>query len=186
MTRADFIQQYDQRNLFTIDSEAMVRADSVPMQNAMREICSQPGFEKHLEKTLRRLDDLESLARTRELVLKDLVKGGSYKANVSESAGLGKSVDISYVKGWTGWWSWVRNKGCADPRKFDVVQMFVNIYQLSDNPVQRICSFECKVTWLLVFQVKMDNLVLWLYTPKDIWRTWTILTTKLKKDLFPI
>jgi len=105
MTRADFIQQYDQRNLFTIDSEAMVRADSVPMQNAMREICSQPGFEKHLEKTLRRLDDLESLARTRELVLKDLVKGGSYKANVSESAGLGKSVDISYVKGWTGWWS---------------------------------------------------------------------------------
>lgn len=84
MTRPDFIQQYDQRNLFTIDSEAMVRADSVPMQNAMREICSQPGFDLHLEKTLRRLDELERLARTREIVLKDLVQGGNYKAEIKQ------------------------------------------------------------------------------------------------------
>jgi len=30
MTRADFIQSYDQVNLFTIDSRAMVRAGSCP------------------------------------------------------------------------------------------------------------------------------------------------------------
>lgn len=43
MTRADFIQQYDHDNVFTIDSRARVRADSVPMMNAFREICAQPG-----------------------------------------------------------------------------------------------------------------------------------------------
>jgi hypothetical protein len=40
MTRADFIQSYDSINIFTIDSRAMVRADSVPMMNAFREICA--------------------------------------------------------------------------------------------------------------------------------------------------
>ena len=44
MTRADFIQLYDHDNIFTIDSRAMVRADSVPMMNAFREICAEPGF----------------------------------------------------------------------------------------------------------------------------------------------
>ena len=104
MTRADFIQQYDQRNLFTIDSEAMVRADSVPMQNAFREICSQPGFEEHLEKTLLRLDELESLARTRELVIKDLSKGGGYEAELSEGVDGSKSVNISLKKDPSRWW----------------------------------------------------------------------------------
>lgn len=41
MTRADFIQSYDAINIFTIDSRAMVRADSVPMMNAFREICAE-------------------------------------------------------------------------------------------------------------------------------------------------
>lgn len=41
MTRADFIQSYDAINIFTIDSKAMVRADSVPMMNAFREICAE-------------------------------------------------------------------------------------------------------------------------------------------------
>ena len=73
MTRADFIQQYDHVNLFTIDSRAMVRADSVPMMNAFREICAQPGFEEHLERTLDRIAAIESLGRTREIVAKDLI-----------------------------------------------------------------------------------------------------------------
>ena len=76
MTRADFIQAYDHVNIFTIDSEAMVRADSVPMQNAFREICSEPGFEEHLQKTLDRIAAIESLGRTREVVAKDLVSEG--------------------------------------------------------------------------------------------------------------
>jgi hypothetical protein len=78
MTRADFIKSYDHINLFTITSTAYVRADSVPMQRAFRSICKEPGFAEHLEKTLQRISDIESLGRTRELVAKDLVLGGRY------------------------------------------------------------------------------------------------------------
>lgn len=75
MTRADFIQSYDHINIFTIDAKAMVRADSVPMQNAFRQICAEEGFDKHLEATLDRISAIESLGRTREIVAKDLVSG---------------------------------------------------------------------------------------------------------------
>jgi len=87
MTRADFIQSYDQENLFAIDSHAMVRADSVPMQNAFREICSQEGFEEHLEATLDRISAIESLGRTRELTIKDLWNGGQYKVITKDRKG---------------------------------------------------------------------------------------------------
>lgn len=72
MTRADFIQKYDHENIFTIDSNANVRADSVPMMNAFKEICAQPGFKKYLDDTLDRISAIESLNRTRELTFKDL------------------------------------------------------------------------------------------------------------------
>jgi hypothetical protein len=48
------------------------------MQRAFRSICKEPGFAEHLEKTLQRISDIESLGRTRELVAKDLVLGGRY------------------------------------------------------------------------------------------------------------
>jgi hypothetical protein len=79
MTRADFIRELDRLNLFTITSDSRVRASSVPMQRAFREICSEPGFEKFLQDTIDRIGDIESLGRTRELVAKDLVLGGKYK-----------------------------------------------------------------------------------------------------------
>lgn len=77
MTRADFIQQYDASNLFTIDSDAMVRADSRAMQNAFRDVCAHPDFPPHLDATLKRIAAIESLGRTRELVAKcpDVEKG---------------------------------------------------------------------------------------------------------------
>lgn len=87
MTRADFIQSYDQDNIFTIDSRAMVRADSVPMQHAFREICSRPGFEEHLQATLDRIGDIESLGRTRELTIKDLWDQGKYRIVVRDTWG---------------------------------------------------------------------------------------------------
>lgn len=87
MTRADFIQSYDHDNIFTIDSKAMVRADSVPMQNAFREICSQPGFEEHLEKTPDRISAIESLGRTREVTIKDLWDQGKYRIVVRDPRG---------------------------------------------------------------------------------------------------
>ncbi|CAD6443107.1 4ec08f58-92a2-4737-a96c-2de7c5278db4 [Sclerotinia trifoliorum] len=92
MTRADFIQQYDHVNLFTITSKAMVRADSVPMQQAFRSICAEEGFEEHLEATLQRINDIESLGRTREIVAKDLVLGGKYKIVMSDGEKRGSKV----------------------------------------------------------------------------------------------
>lgn len=99
MTRADFIQSYDQENIFTIDSRAMVRADSVPMQHAFREVCSQPGFDEHLEKTLDRIGDIESLGRTRELTIKDLWDQGKYRIVVRDKKGRESgTVEFSVVE----------------------------------------------------------------------------------------
>ncbi|KAI1002558.1 hypothetical protein K3495_g5648 [Podosphaera aphanis] len=79
MTRSDFIKGYDSDNLFTITSTSNVRADSVPMQQAFRTICKEPGFEQHLDQTLQRIADIESLGRTREIVAKDLILGSKYE-----------------------------------------------------------------------------------------------------------
>lgn len=78
MTRADYIQQYDNLNIFTIDSESRVRADSIPMMRAFHEIASQPHFDELLRETIQRVADIESLSRTRELVSKDLNLGSKY------------------------------------------------------------------------------------------------------------
>lgn len=83
-TRADFVRELDRMNLFTITSDAQMRASSVPMHRAFREICNQPGFREHLEKTQDRIDAIESLGRTRELVAKDLVLGGKYEIGREE------------------------------------------------------------------------------------------------------
>lgn len=72
ITRADFVEPFDHINVIHIDANGMVRADSVPMQNAFREICSEAGFEEHLKATLNRLDELESLARTREVAVREI------------------------------------------------------------------------------------------------------------------
>ncbi|KAI0534897.1 hypothetical protein GGR58DRAFT_504855 [Xylaria digitata] len=79
MTRSDFIRELDRLNIFSITSSAQVRASSVPMHRAFKEICNQPGFRQFLEDTLQRISDIESLGRTRELVAKDLVLGGKYE-----------------------------------------------------------------------------------------------------------
>ncbi|PNS20123.1 hypothetical protein CAC42_5573 [Sphaceloma murrayae] len=93
MTRADFIKQYDAINIFTIDSKANVRADSVPMMNAFREISAIEGFEEHLEATLDRISAIESLGRTRELTIKDLWNNGKYQFYVKDRKGnLEKNV----------------------------------------------------------------------------------------------
>ncbi|KXT11568.1 hypothetical protein AC579_10338 [Pseudocercospora musae] len=87
MTRADFIQSYDAINIFAIDSNAQVRADSVPMMNAFREICAQKGFDEFLEATLDRIADIESLGRTRELTIKDLWERGQYQIKMVDPRG---------------------------------------------------------------------------------------------------
>lgn len=94
MTRADFIKSYDHINIFTIDAQANVRADSVPMMNAFREICREEGFEEHLQATLDRISAIESLGRTRELVAKDLVGGALYQMKGRPDRNEGLTVKI--------------------------------------------------------------------------------------------
>lgn len=79
MTRSDFIRELDRLNIFAITSDAQVRASSVPMHRAFQEICDLPNFREHLDGTIQRVGDIESLGRTRELVAKDLVLGGKYE-----------------------------------------------------------------------------------------------------------
>lgn len=79
MTRCDFIREMDMLNLLTITNNAEVRASSVPMHRAFKEICEKPNFDEHLQNTLERISAIESLGRTRELVAKDLVLGGEYE-----------------------------------------------------------------------------------------------------------
>jgi len=79
MTRADFVRALDRLNLFSITSDAQVRASSVPMHLAFKEMVALPGFREHLQGTIDRIAAIESLGRTRELVAKDLILGGKYE-----------------------------------------------------------------------------------------------------------
>jgi hypothetical protein len=100
MTRADFIKSYDHDNIFTISSDGMVRADSVPMMRAFRAVCAEPGFDDFLEKTLERIGDIESLGRTREITLKDLWKGGKYKLSMAgKNSNVEKVIEMATLEG---------------------------------------------------------------------------------------
>lgn len=77
MTRPDFMREYDNLNLFTLDPESRVKPDSVVMMHAFREIVSMPGFEELLQSTDDRVGQIEGLNRTRELTFKDLGGGGA-------------------------------------------------------------------------------------------------------------
>lgn len=79
MTRTDFIQEYDRLNIFTIDTDANVRADSVAMMRAFHEIADNQYFDGILRDSIDRVSEIESINRTKELVLKDLLEGGKYK-----------------------------------------------------------------------------------------------------------
>lgn len=87
MTRAEFIEEFDHFNIFTIDCKSMVRADSVPMMNAFIEVAKEEGFNEYLEDTLTRISDIESLGRTREITIKDLWHGGKYNMTVKDRKG---------------------------------------------------------------------------------------------------
>ncbi|KAH8729792.1 hypothetical protein BGZ61DRAFT_415659 [Ilyonectria robusta] len=80
MTKYDWIQRHDHFNIFAIDSNSMVQAGSVAMQNAFKDVCNQEGFDAYLQETLDRLDQLESLGRTREITFKDFQNEGEYRA----------------------------------------------------------------------------------------------------------
>lgn len=95
LTRADYMQQYDNLNIFTLDSESRVRADSVPMMRAFHEIALQANFDRLLEDTITRVCDIESLGRTREIVMKDLTLGSKYRITTHKAGNLEILIDKS-------------------------------------------------------------------------------------------
>lgn len=97
MTRSDFVRALDRLNLFSITSDAQVRASSVPMHLAFREMVAQPGFRAHLQATIDRIAAIESLGRTRELVAKDLVLGGKYEIRKVQGG-----IDVTLREGQEG------------------------------------------------------------------------------------
>jgi len=72
MTRADLLERLDQCNVIAIDTRSNVRASSVPMMIAFREICGEDYFDGMLQNVLDRISEVESLGRTREVQFKDL------------------------------------------------------------------------------------------------------------------
>ena len=54
---------------------------------AFQEICAIENFDKHLDGTLQRIGDIESLGRTRELTIKDLWDSGKYRVVVRDNRG---------------------------------------------------------------------------------------------------
>lgn len=93
MTRADYIQEYDRLNIFTIDTEANVRADSVAMMRAFHEIADIEYFDRMLSDSIDRVSEIESINRTKEVVMKDLLEGGKYRINPEGNEGFTISLE---------------------------------------------------------------------------------------------
>ncbi|KAF9451513.1 hypothetical protein P691DRAFT_699194 [Macrolepiota fuliginosa MF-IS2] len=88
MTRADFIEDLDRLNIIAIDIDHDVRPDSMLILHAAREVCEEEGFDELLESVRDRIDDIESLHRTRELTFKDLEKGDKIRLSVDKDGAV--------------------------------------------------------------------------------------------------
>ncbi|KAK7724607.1 hypothetical protein SLS63_008587 [Diaporthe eres] len=102
ITNSEWVKMPHHNNIFTIDPDGMVQADSVAMYWAMKEVCGAEGFDEHLRATLERLDEIESLQRTRELTLKDLVGNEQYRATMEATSDGGKAWSVKLVPSGAG------------------------------------------------------------------------------------
>ncbi|KIK67504.1 hypothetical protein GYMLUDRAFT_37647 [Collybiopsis luxurians FD-317 M1] len=75
MTRADFLEELDRANIISIDVNHNVRPDSMLILHAARQVVEEENFEEILNSVRDRIDEIESLHRTRELTFKDVDKG---------------------------------------------------------------------------------------------------------------
>ncbi|KAI9465660.1 hypothetical protein BJY52DRAFT_1113241, partial [Lactarius psammicola] len=69
MTRADFLEELDSANIISIDINHDVRPDSMLILQAAREVVEEEGFDDLLDSVRARIDEIESLHRTRELTV---------------------------------------------------------------------------------------------------------------------
>ncbi|KAJ1306180.1 hypothetical protein OPQ81_010889 [Rhizoctonia solani] len=84
MTRPDFINQLDHLNIISIDIDHNVRLDSMVTLEAAREVVNEEGFDELLEGVRDRVDEIESLHRTRELTFKDVESGDRIRVMVDK------------------------------------------------------------------------------------------------------
>jgi len=86
MTRTDFIDSLDNLNLISIDIKHDVSIDSMVVLHAAREVVEEEGFDEVLDAVRERVDEIESLHRTRELTFKDVdvEEGGRVKLRLQK------------------------------------------------------------------------------------------------------
>lgn len=63
------LAELDRLNIITIDTHLDVRPDSMALLRAAREVVEEPNFQELLDSVRERVDDIESLHRTRELTV---------------------------------------------------------------------------------------------------------------------
>ncbi|KAI6007712.1 hypothetical protein F5J12DRAFT_830233 [Pisolithus orientalis] len=85
MTRTDFIEELDRSNIISIGVKLDVRPDSMLILHAAREVVEAEGFDDLLQNVRDRIDEIESLHRTRELTFKDLSPGDKIRLQVEKS-----------------------------------------------------------------------------------------------------
>jgi len=84
MTRADFMEELDRLNIISIDINHNIRPDSFLILHAARDVVQEDGFEEKLNSVRDRIDEIESLHRTRELTFKDVDKGDRIRLTVDK------------------------------------------------------------------------------------------------------
>ncbi|KAG6920194.1 hypothetical protein DXG01_004963 [Tephrocybe rancida] len=87
MTRADFMEELDRINVIAIDIHHNVRPDSMLILHAAKEVVSEEDFQEVLDGVRDRIDEIESLHRTRELTFKDVNQGDRINVTVDKGGG---------------------------------------------------------------------------------------------------
>jgi len=87
MTRADFLEELDRLNIINIDVDHRVRPDSMLILHAAQDVVEEDGFDDLLDSVRNRIDEIESLHRTRELTFKDVDKGDRIRLSVDKGGG---------------------------------------------------------------------------------------------------
>jgi len=88
MTRPDFLEALDRLNIIAIDINHDVTPDSLLVLRAAEEVVEEEGFDQQLDDVRDRVDEIESLHRTRELTFKDVKAGDRIRLSVDKGGAL--------------------------------------------------------------------------------------------------
>ncbi|KAH9944767.1 hypothetical protein B0H21DRAFT_694510 [Amylocystis lapponica] len=84
MTRPDYLEDLDRANIIAIDTNHDVTPDSILLLHAAAEVVEEDGFDDLLDSVRHRVDEIESLHRTRELTFKDVSAGDRIRLSVDK------------------------------------------------------------------------------------------------------